>query len=85
MEHLVKQFIYVQCHRHWSSMTSLHLDTGSTPAAVIAILQTVTNLLSSHPYVIVISLDFSKASETVRHATLLQKFAQLDILDAVYN
>ena len=59
--------------------------TGSTTAAVIAILQTVTNLFSDHPYVIVISLDFSKAFDTVRHATLIQKFAQLDIPDAVYN
>ena len=38
-----------------------------------------------HPYVIVIGLDFSKAFDTVRHATLLQKFTQLDIPDAVYN
>jgi len=30
--------------------------SGSTTAAVIAILQAVTNLLSDHPYVIVISL-----------------------------
>ena len=59
--------------------------SGSTTAAIIAILQTVTNLLSDHPYVIVIGLDFSKAFDTVRHATLLQKFAQLDIPDAVYN
>jgi len=42
-------------------------------------------LLSFHPYVIIISLDFSKAFDTVRHATLLQKFAQLDIPDAIYN
>ena len=41
--------------------------------------------MSDHPYVIVISLDFSKAFFTVRHTTLLQKFAQLDIPDAVYN
>jgi len=59
--------------------------SGSTTAAVIAILQTVTNLLSDHPYVIVISLYFSKAFDTVCHTTLLQKFAQLDIPDAVYN
>jgi len=59
--------------------------TGSTTAAFIAILQILTTLLSDHPYVIVISLDFSKAFDTVRHATLLQKFAQLDILDDVYN
>ena len=58
---------------------------SGSPTAVIAILQAVTNLLSDHPYVIVISLDFSKAFDTVRHTTLLQKFAQLDIPDAVYN
>ena len=44
-----------------------------------------TNLLSDHSYVIVISLDFSKAFDTVRHTTLLRKLAQMDTLDAVYN
>jgi len=52
--------------------------TGSTSCALIAILQTVTNLLCTHAYVIIISLDFSKAFDTVRHVTLLQKLAQLD-------
>jgi hypothetical protein len=59
--------------------------TGSTTAAIISILQTVTNMLLTHPYVIVISLDFSKAFDTVRHSTLLEKIAQLDIPDNVYN
>ena len=35
--------------------------TGSTTAAPIAILHSITHLLSSNPYVIVIALDFSKA------------------------
>ena len=84
MERLVvKQFIYPAL---LTPPPSLVFDdqfafrpTGSTTAAVIAILQIVTTLLSDHPYVIVISLDFSKAFDTVRHATLLQKFTQLDI------
>ena len=59
--------------------------TGSTTAAVTSILHTVTNLLASNPYVIVIALDFSKAFDTVKHSTLLQKIAQLDIPDNVYN
>jgi Reverse transcriptase (RNA-dependent DNA polymerase) len=42
-------------------------------------------MLLTHPYVIVISLDFSKAFDTVRYFTLLEKLAQLDILDNVYN
>jgi ribonuclease P/MRP protein subunit RPP40 len=34
---------------------------------------------------IVISLDFSKAFDTVRHSTLLEKMAQLDIPANAYN
>jgi len=63
----------------------VRVPTSSTTAAVITILQIITILLSDHLYVIVISLDFSKAFDTVSHATLLQKFAQLDIPDDVYN
>jgi len=35
--------------------------------------------------VLVISIDFSKAFDTVRHSTLLEKLAQLDIPDQIYN
>lgn len=59
--------------------------TGSTTAAIIHLLDSVINLLTNEPYVIVISLDFSKAFDTVRHSTLLQKLAQLDIPDHIYN
>jgi len=59
--------------------------TGSTEAAIITLLHTVTNLLLSNPYVIVISLDFSKAFDIVRHYTLLQKAAELDLPDHVFN
>jgi len=59
--------------------------TGSTTAALIAMLHSITQLLPSNPYVVVLALDFSKAFDTVRHATLLQKVAQLDLPDPVYN
>jgi len=59
--------------------------TGSTEAAIIRLLQTITNLLLTNPYVTVISLDFSKAFDTVRHSTLLEKISLLDIPDHVYN
>ena len=39
--------------------------TGSTTAAIVAILQSVTELLSYNSYVVVITLDFSKAFDTV--------------------
>jgi len=42
-------------------------------------------LLNDQPYVVVIALDFSRAFDTVRHVTLLQKLASLDIQDCVYN
>jgi len=32
-----------------------------------------------------LGLDFSKAFDTVRHYTLLEKMAMLDIPDTVYN
>jgi len=59
--------------------------TGSTTAAIITLVQTITTMLITNPYVIVVSLDFSKAFDTVRHSTLLEKMAQLDLPDNVYN
>jgi len=48
-------------------------------------IHTVINLLQCNPFVVVISLDFSKAFDTVRHSTLLSKLAELDLLTSVYN
>ena len=59
--------------------------TGSTTAAQIYILQSVTDLLADNAYISIIALDFSKAFDTVCHYTLLEKMAQLDIPDAIYN
>jgi len=59
--------------------------TGSTTAALIWILYTITQLLSQHDYVIVLALDFSKAFDSVRHSTLFDKLAHLYIPDHVYN
>ena len=46
---------------------------------------TLINILSTEPYVIVISLDSSKTFETVRHSTWLYKFSQLDLPGHIYN
>jgi len=59
--------------------------TGSTSAALIYLLHTVSDLLEIHPYVHVISCDFSKAFDSVRHSSLMTKIAELPIPDFVYN
>ena len=59
--------------------------TGSTDATLISILHHITDLLTTNPYVRVIALDFSKAFDTVRHCTTLQKLSTLPIPDNIYN
>ena len=53
--------------------------TGSTTAAVISILNDLTDMLQINPYVRIVALDFSKAFDTLRHSTLLKKFAALPL------
>ena len=59
--------------------------TGSTCAALIAILQTLTKMLANNPYVLLYALDFSKAFDSVRHRTLMEKLAQLALPDHIFN
>ena len=42
-------------------------------------------MLLSNPFVIVISLDFTKAFDTVRHSSLMNKMAKLDLPAVVYD
>jgi len=59
--------------------------SGSTTAALVALLHTVGDMLSTNSFVFVIALDFSKAFGSVRHSTLMDKMAQLAMPDQVYN
>ena len=59
--------------------------SGSTTAALIAILNDLSELSQCNDYVQVIALDFSKAFDTVRHHTLMEKIAALPLPDCVYN
>ena len=59
--------------------------TGSTTAALIALTHTIAELLVEHPFVHVIALDLSKAFDTVRHLTLLEKCSNLPIGNGVHN
>ena len=49
--------------------------SGSTAAAIIAILHTVRMMLSTNQYIRVFSFDFTKAFDMVRHETLMSKMA----------
>ena len=51
----------------------------------MALLHTVRTMLAENDFVHVFSFNFSKAFDTVRHASLMTKFAQLEIPDYVYN
>ena len=59
--------------------------TGSTTAALVALLHKITTLLLTNPFVVVIVLDYSKAFDMVKHATLMEKFSLLGIPDHIYN
>jgi len=86
---VVRQFIYPAFLNPPQNLTFADQfgfrPTGSTTAALIYLLHNITDLLSTNPFVIVIALDFSKAFDTVRHSSLLQKISHLPIQDHVYN
>ena len=59
--------------------------TGSTSAAIISILQTITDMLTVHQFVRVFALDFTKAFDTVSHTSLFSKLSALPLDDNIYN
>jgi len=59
--------------------------SGSTTSALVSLLQITTVLLETHPYVHVISFDYSKAFDTVRHHSLMSQVAKINIPDQLYN
>ena len=58
---------------------------SSTTCALIAMLDCITKMLATYPYVHFITFDMSKAFDTVRHATLADKLAHCPISDNTYN
>ena len=86
---VVKQFLYPaiispECISMYTNQYAFR-PTGSTDAAIIAILHHVTVLLQNNRYVRVIALDFSKAFDTVRHNSIATKLAPLPLEDNIYN
>ena len=86
---IVQSFFYpILSHPDYSNQFAdqyAFRPTGSTTAALIDILHTVTDLLQTHQYVHIIALDFSKAFDSVRHHSLISKLADLPLPDYLHN
>ena len=59
--------------------------SGSTTAALVDLLHKTSNILLQQEYVIIISFDFTKALDEVRHKTLSEKLLLLDLPDHIHN
>ena len=59
--------------------------SGSATAALIATINNVTEIQRAGKTAVLLSLDFSKAFDRVKHKALLEKYAMLDLDDCVYN
>src|SRR6218665_1965094 len=59
--------------------------TGSTTAALIDLLNNITELLQHNEYIVLFSFDFSKAFDSVKHKTLVENMELLDLPDHVFN
>ena len=86
---MVRSFIYPlfehpQCQEIFNDQFAFR-PTGSTTAALTSLFHHISNALATHTHVHVISLDFSKAFDSVRHSALADKLAPLPLPDCVYN
>ena len=59
--------------------------TGSTITALIYLLHTLMELFQTNDYVHVIALDFSKASDSVNHYSLVSKLANFTLPEYLHN
>ena len=59
--------------------------SGSTTAALIALLHQILDILKTEPFVRLISLDFTRAFDSVSHSFLASVLSRLPIPDNIYN
>ena len=59
--------------------------TGSTTAAVIAVLDNITEMMADNKFVLIISTDYTKAFDSIRHEAVADALLSLDMPDAIYN
>ena len=86
---VVRDFIYLTLHSpppHLDFTDQFAFQPGSSiTVALIHLLHNITTMLETNPFVIVIAADFSKALNSVRHSTLVQKYASLELQDNIYG
>lgn len=63
----------------------LYIYKYSTTAAIIALLLQVATLLNTNSFIVMISMDFAKAFDTVRHSFLLARWDNLDLPATIHN
>ena len=85
---VVRQYIYPTfrkpSHLNFHDQYAFR-PSGSTTAALVSLLQCITRMLETNAFVVMYALDFSKAFDTVRHMTLMNKVASLPIPDFIHN
>src|SRR6218665_2226028 len=59
--------------------------TGSTTAGLVDLLQKLTDLLRENEYVVLTTVDFSRAFDCMKHMPLMEKVNLLDLPDYIYN
>src|SRR6218665_3708211 len=59
--------------------------TGFTTAAVIAVLDHITEMMAENEFVLIISTDYTKAFDSIRHEAVADALLSLDMPDAIYN
>jgi hypothetical protein len=59
--------------------------TGSTTSALITLFQKMSQMLATSSFVRVIVLDFSKAFDSIKHSTLIEKYADLELPHSIHD
>ena len=88
-KHIVRTYIYPALQ---NQPPGLYFDdqfafrpNDSTTVAIIALFHIILTMLSTNPFVRVFALDLSEAFVTIRHATLMDKMARLELPDQTCN
>jgi len=86
---VVREYIYPSLRNPPPSLTFrdqfAFQPTGSTTAAIVHLVHTITAVLENNPFVVVLALDFSETFDSVRHSAVIGKFSFLHMPDHIYN